>query len=123
MSLKAVWRNNKHGFIFTFAINNKESYDSVIAEIRELKEKSNFDKVAMILVGNKTDLEYQRKVWKKTAQLEAASLGVKYFEVSAKSSSKDEIDAIIYELIDINEMDRFNIVAESEKRSRWWQPC
>jgi len=58
MSLKAVWRNNKHGFIFTFAINNQESYNSVIDEIKELKEKSTFDKVAMILVGNKTDLEY-----------------------------------------------------------------
>ena len=92
MSLKAVWRNNKHGFIFTFAINNKESYESVISEIKELKEKSTFDKVAMILVGNKNDLEFERKVWKKTAQSEALTLGIKYFEVSAKSSSKDEID-------------------------------
>lgn len=77
----------------------------------------------MILVGNKTDLEYERKVWKKTAQLDAAALGIKYFEVSAKSSSKDEIDAIIYELIDMNEMDRFNIARESSKSSKWWQPC
>lgn len=37
MSMKAVWRHNKDGFIFTFAINNAESYESVINEIKELK--------------------------------------------------------------------------------------
>lgn len=68
MSLKAVWRNNKDGFIFTFAINNAESFTSVINEIREIKEKALFNNVAMILVGNKSDLEHERKVWKKVAQ-------------------------------------------------------
>lgn len=77
----------------------------------------------MILVGNKTDLEHERKVEKKVAEQTAASLGIKYFEVSAKSSSKDEIDAIIYELININEMDRFKVTSEAEKSSKWWQPC
>lgn len=53
----------------------------------------------MILVGNKIDLEHERKVHRRTAQGDANALGVKYFEVSAKTSSKDEIDALIYELI------------------------
>lgn len=58
----------------------------------------------MILVGNKSDLDYERKVEKRTAQMQATALGIKYFEISAKSSSKDEINALIYELIDINEL-------------------
>jgi GTPase SAR1 family protein len=109
ISLKAVWRDNKDGFIFIFAINNLESFESVISEIREIKHKEVFSSVAIILVGNKADLESERKVWIKTAQTEANALGVKYFEISAKTSSKDEINALICELIDINEMNRFNV--------------
>jgi len=30
MSLKAVWRNNKDSFIFTYAINNEESFKAII---------------------------------------------------------------------------------------------
>ncbi len=79
MSLKAVWRNNKDGFIFTFAIDKLQTFESVKTEIREIKSKGLFNNVAMILVGNKTDLETQRKVEKKVAQAEANILGIKYF--------------------------------------------
>ena len=36
-SMKAVWRNDKDGYLFVFALNNKESYESVIEEIKEIK--------------------------------------------------------------------------------------
>ena len=41
------------------------------------------------------------------AKAEAAKLGIKYFEVSAKASPKDEIDKLIEELVDMNEMQTF----------------
>lgn len=56
VSMKAVWRSNKDGFIFTYAINNVESYEAVISEIRELRQIPMYARSAMILVGNKIDL-------------------------------------------------------------------
>jgi GTPase SAR1 family protein len=35
--------------------------------------------VAMILVGNKIDLEHERKIAKRVATSEATALGIKYF--------------------------------------------
>ncbi len=58
MSLKAVWRNNKDSFIFTYAINNEESFKAIINQIREIKEKALYSNVTMILIGNKIDLEH-----------------------------------------------------------------
>lgn len=107
VSMKAVWRNGKNGFLFTFALNNADSLASALKEIEEVQEEAIFQETAIILVGNKSDLEYERKVTKKQAQAEAAKFGIKYFEVSAKTSSKEEIDRLISELIDMNEMQHF----------------
>ena len=30
ISMKAIWRNNKNGYIFVFAINSKISFDAII---------------------------------------------------------------------------------------------
>lgn len=79
--------------------------------------------VAMILVGNKIDLEHERKVPKRTAIGDSSALGVKYFEVSAKTSSKDDIDALIYELIEINEMERYHVSSEKKKTLENWFHC
>ena len=32
-SMKAVWRNGKDGFLFTFALNNEDSLQEVLKEI------------------------------------------------------------------------------------------
>ena len=57
ISMKAVWRNNKNGFVFVFAINSRHSYINVIDEIMEIKESDMFRNVAIIMIGNKNDLE------------------------------------------------------------------
>lgn len=74
----------------------------------------------MILVGNKIDLQHERKIQRKSAAAEASSLGIKYFEVSAKTSSKDEIDLIFLELIEGNEMSRYDI---TPKKTSNFLPC
>lgn len=60
---------------------------------------------------------------KRTAAADSAALGVKYFEVSAKTSSKDDIDALIYELIEINEMERYHVSGENKKALENWFHC
>ncbi len=36
--MKAVWRGNKDGYIFVYAIDNKESFFDLIEEIKSIKE-------------------------------------------------------------------------------------
>lgn len=49
--------------------------------------QSRKDKSIMVLVGNKCDLEAERKVTIEEATNLAANEGIKYFEVSAKNNS------------------------------------
>ena len=101
-SMKAVWRNNKNGYFFVFALDNPDSFDEAFTEILELKKDSLYHHIPIILIGNKTDLEYQRKIDKKKVQKAAAKEGIKYFEISAKTSQKDSIDRLISEMVDLN---------------------
>ena len=64
-SMKAVWRNNKNGFLFTFALNNRGSFEEALEEIEEIRSEKIFNEVAIILIGNKSDLEAERLIRKK----------------------------------------------------------
>ena len=61
-----------------------------------------------VLVGNKMDLDEYREVESKEAKTAANKLGIKYMEISAKTSLRAEIERIFYELIDMNELRRFD---------------
>ena len=56
ITMKAVWRNNKNGYIFVFAINSQVSFELILREINEIKEELNLKEVPAVLVGNKIDL-------------------------------------------------------------------
>ena len=51
----------------------------------------------LVLIGNKTDLEAERQVAEKAARDLADSLGIKYFETSAKTGENvnEAIDALL----------------------------
>lgn len=56
--MKAVWRNGKNGFLFAFALNNEQSFELVLSEISEIKQENSHKEAVIILIGNKSDLEY-----------------------------------------------------------------
>lgn len=66
--IKHVWRANKDGFIFTFALNCLESFNKVLQEMEEIKSTRNYKNVVIVLVGNKNDLYFERKVDIETAK-------------------------------------------------------
>ena len=49
ISMKAVWRSGKNGYIFTFAINSIESFKEVLDEIQEIKNEPLYQNVQYIL--------------------------------------------------------------------------
>ena len=68
------------GAMIVFSLNDLSTFNDINFWLKKLKELSG--DVPFILVGNKTDLE--RKVDKSLVEAEVKSLGIQYFETSAK---------------------------------------
>ena len=82
----------KNCAIFVFDITDRNSFDEInqlIEEVKNLQNNSgnNFIKV---LIGNKLDLKFERKVSYEEGDKLADENGMKYFEVSAKSGENME---------------------------------
>ena len=76
------------GFLIVFAVDNKQSFDRVSYWIETITDKVNINQKALILVGNKCDVEDDKKqVTRETAEELAKSYKMKYFETSAKTGS------------------------------------
>lgn len=88
--LREVYMRGGEGFIIVYSITDKKSFQEV-TEFRDrtlrVKDK---DKVPMLLVGNKADLEQQRAVSKADGEELAKSLGVPFFETSAQTGLNTE---------------------------------
>ena len=80
-----LWANEYYfvqavGAMVIFSLDKVSSFDHIDFWIEKLKELSG--DVPFIIVGNKTDLE--RKIGKEIIEKKLKSIGVKYFETSAK---------------------------------------
>ena len=84
-SLISSFYNNSSLAIIVYAINNEESFNNLEFWLNELKTKGNPD-INLFLIGNKCDLENERKVEKNEGQNFCNSNNMKLFmESSAKT--------------------------------------
>ncbi|KAN0040448.1 hypothetical protein ACTA71_008785 [Dictyostelium dimigraforme] len=79
------------GFILVFSITSRESFQ----KIKDLREKilwvKDKDRVPMVIVGNKSDMEKDRRVSKTEARALAEEFECRYIETSAKTSENIEL--------------------------------
>jgi len=86
------------GFILTYAITSRSSYDEVCEQFRtHILRVKDADKVPMILCGNKCDLEKERQVPKSEAEAIAKSWGCPFFETSALA--RINVEESFFELV------------------------
>ena len=76
------WIENANGFLLVYAINDLETFEAIKEKVVRM-QKNNAEKLPIIIVGNKNDLENERKVSKEVAENYAKSIGAKYYETSA----------------------------------------
>ena len=69
--------------IIAFDLTNQESFDNVKTWMNSIYKHSD-PSIAKVLVGNKVDLESERKIPKHVAAKLAQEHGMEYFETSAK---------------------------------------
>ena len=76
---------NGEGFFCVFSITERESFAAMNDHREHILRVKGTEKIPMILVGNKVDLESRREVSQQEAENLAHSWGIGYIETSAKT--------------------------------------
>ena len=95
-SITSSYYKGSHGCFIVYDITSETSFENV-EKWYEQAQKDASKEVSIILVGNKCDLENERKVSKEKGEEKAKSLNVPFFETSALS--KINIDDIFREMV------------------------
>jgi len=85
------------GFVIAYAINDKDSFLEVSRLREQIISIKNEQIFPMVLVGNKCDLENERKVSVEEARDLAKQFGIPFFECSAKKVIN--VDACFHEAV------------------------
>ena len=90
------WINIASGFILVFSINDIESFEDLKNKIKRI-EKNEVNNLPKVIVGNKLDLNEDRKITYQHAEEFAKSIGASYFETSAFTDPNGNIKKIFEE--------------------------
>jgi len=119
-ALRDQWVREGKAFLLVFSITSRQSFEE-IPSFRERILLVNEDEVVpMVLVGNKTDLESERKVSKEEAERTAKEYGnIPYVECSAlKGFNCDEVFfGAVREIRKMEESQRKNVKESTSTRS------
>uniref|UniRef100_A0A8D0G6R4 small monomeric GTPase n=1 Tax=Sphenodon punctatus TaxID=8508 RepID=A0A8D0G6R4_SPHPU len=94
------WAN---GFILVYSICDRASFNLARQQlqcIRQLKKRGGSEKVPVILVGNKRDLQHRRTVSSEEGRLLALSTDSGFFEISAAETYHGAL-VVFHELLDM----------------------
>ncbi|XP_030563150.1 ras-related protein Rab-21 [Drosophila novamexicana] len=84
-ALGPIYYRGSDGALLVYDITDQDSFQKVKSWVRELKQMRGSE-IALIIVGNKTDLEDQRAISYETALRYAQTVGAQYVETSAKEN-------------------------------------
>ena len=88
----SVWIKASEGFLLVYSINDKDSFDGVKLRYEKIKKYKKKKPYYVIIVGNKNDLEKERKVDKEEVENFCNENNLKHFEIC--SSNDEEINKI-----------------------------
>lgn len=98
-SLSSMYYKGSHGCIAVYDITNPDSYDSAKKHLYKAYTDYGFEKGCAILVGNKLDIEEDRKVDRSEGISLAEAFNAAYIECSAKTAHS--VDEVFYNLCQI----------------------
>jgi len=82
-ALGPIYYRDANGAILVYDITDRDSFDRVQNWVKELKKMLG-EGIVLVIVGNKCDLERQRKVTLDEAEAYAKTVGAEHFSTSAK---------------------------------------
>ena len=112
-AMRDSYMRTGQGFLCTYAINSRSSFDEVLAFREQILRVKDADKVPMVLVGNKCDLEAERQVTTVEGKDLAKSFGCPIFETSAKA--RINVEEAFYQLVREIRKDVYSNTTKSKK--------
>ena len=95
-SITSSYYKGSHGCFIVYDITNEKTFENVDNWFKQAQKEASKE-VSIILVGNKCDLENERKISKEKGEEKAKTLNCPFFEISALSKIK--IEDIFTEMI------------------------
>ena len=116
--LARSYYKNADAIILMYNIADRESYNDVENWRREIKENAS-SKSMLLLVGNKCDLEENRKTTKEEAESLAKKSEMDYFECSAKTGKNvnEAIEHLVEQCLKKRGINT-NIIQEKEEKKK-----
>jgi len=96
-SMRDGYTRMGQGFFCVYSITSKPSFEQAIKFREQILRVKDRDKVPMVLVGNKSDLEYERQVTKMEGQALSRDFACPFIEASAKGNSN--VEESFFELV------------------------
>ena len=102
-----MWISFGEGFLLVFAINDAESFELLKGKRERVLKGKHGTKCPIVLVGNKQDLESERKVQFADAKQLADSWGIEYIETSAKTNfnCKEAFEKLAQKIVELKNND------------------
>ncbi|XP_055698898.1 ras-like protein 2 [Phlebotomus papatasi] len=98
-AMREQYMRSGEGFLLVFSLTDHSSFMEIAKFQKQILRVKDRDEFPMILVGNKSDLEAQRRVSLEEAQQLCRQLGIPYIECSAKH--RINVDQAFHELVRI----------------------
>ena len=105
-----TWINSADGFILVYSIDNKESFESTKTRYDRIIRLKEGQKVSIIVVGNKCDLEDKRQVSKEEVEKYCNEMNISFLEASALNTInvKESFLTVSRGLLQINFPEKYN---------------
>lgn len=89
-SMQDQWMREGKGFLLVYSITSQNTYDEITLFKDKILRAKDMDKVPMVLVGNKCDLDNEREVSTEQGKKLAIEWGCPFMEVSAKERIRND---------------------------------
>ena len=89
-SMQDQWMRDGRGFLLVYNITSRPTFEEVTNLHDKILRTKDADKVPIVLVGNKCDLESERAVQADEGKALAQKWGCAFFETSAKAKINNE---------------------------------